>query len=214
MTGSQGALPVPTLVLASASPRRAEILRMLGFEPEVVHTHVDESRRAGEGPRPFVERLAREKAEAGWETRRGSLVLGGDTVVVLDGHILEKPRDRAHAVEMLGVLAGRTHRVLTGMALVGPKGDTWSLVAEASVAFRAATSREIEAYVETGEPMDKAGGYGIQGYGATLVDSVDGDYYAVVGLSVSVVLRLMASAGLAYAYPGLRWMDGADPDGR
>ena len=127
----------------------------------------------------------------------GALVVGGDTVVVMDGRVFEKPEGPAEAVEMLVSLAGRTHRVYSGLA-VSANGKVESRVARAGVTFRPATREMIERYVETGEPLDKAGSYGIQGYGAALVHRIEGDYYTVVGLSVAALVGLLPRVGLKY----------------
>lgn len=176
---------------------------MLGIEAEVVPARIDEARGQGERPGPYVERLAREKARSVAEGRPGCLVLGGDTTVVDRGDVLEKPRDEADALAMLTRLAGRTHEVLTGMALVGPGGNLESLTRAARVTFRSVPPADLRRYVATGEPMDKAGAYGIQGLGAALVDAVEGDYYAVVGLSVAGLVQLLDRVGFRYACPGV-----------
>ena len=200
--------PVPDLVLASASPRRADILAMLGLDFQIVPARVREERAPGEPPPRYVERLAREKAQAVAVTRPESLVLGGDTVVVQGDHLLEKPADPEEASRMLEALAGRDHEVHTGMALVSPGGRVTSEVATASVSIRDLSRAEIEAYVRTGEPMDKAGSYGIQGMGAALVSSIAGDYYAVVGLSVQSLVTLLGRVGIRYGYGDLRSIEG------
>ncbi len=194
--------PVPPVVLASASPRRSEILRMLGLPASVRPTRVEEARLPHETATAYVERLAREKALGGAHGDPEALVLGGDTVVVLDGDILEKPADTGEAESMLLRLSGREHDVRTGMAL-SMGGRTWSLVCRATVRFRDATAADIRQYAATGEPLDKAGGYGIQGYGSSLVAEVQGDYYAVVGFSVVGLVWLLEQAGYSLAFPGL-----------
>ncbi|MDH3222993.1 MAG: Maf family protein, partial [Gemmatimonadota bacterium] len=162
---SEADSPLPPLVLASASPRRSDILQMLGLRPRVRPASVEEARLPKETAAGYVERLAREKARAGALHDPEALVLGGDTVVVLDGDILEKPADQREAESMLLRLSGRDHDVCTGMALsVG--GQTWSLVCRATVGFRNASAVDVRRYAATGEPLDKAGGYGIQGYGS------------------------------------------------
>jgi septum formation protein len=190
---------VPRIVLASASPRRADLLRQMGLEPEIRPAHVDESYLAGEGAEAHVERLARAKAEAVARSEEGALVVGGDTVVVCEGRILGKPRDEREAVEMLLALAGRTHRVLSGIALAGEAG-TVSAVGRAQVRFRDYGPELAGAYVATGEPLDKAGAYGIQGLGAALVDGIDGDYYTIVGLPIGRFVELLARSGWRYAF--------------
>jgi len=198
VTGVNG-VPV---VLASASPRRAEVLRMLGLSFRVVPAGVEERLGAVESPHGYVERLCREKALRVWAGHPDALVVGGDTVVVLDGRVLEKPEGTAAAVEMLTSLSGRTHRVYSGLAVVA-NGRVETRVARAGVTFRPVTRDMIERYVETGEPLDKAGGYGIQGYGAALVDRIEGDYYTVVGLSVAAFVGLLPHVGLQYRPGGI-----------
>ena len=188
--------PLP-LVLASASPRRADVLRMLGLAFVVVPAEVEERRRKGEPPREYVERLSREKVREVVPAHPRALVVGGDTIVVLDRRVLEKPRDRAGAVEMLSALSGRAHRVYSGLA-VAANGEIASSVAVARVIFRTCSREVIERYVDTGEPLDKAGAYGIQGYGAALVERVEGDYYTVVGMSVAAFVGLLPSVGFEY----------------
>lgn len=187
------------VILASQSPRRADVLRQLGIVPEVRPADVDESYEEGETPREHVERLARSKAEAVFAHEGDALVVGGDTVVVHAGNVLVKPADEATAVEMLVGLSGSRHQVLSGIALAWPGGVVGS-VAMTTVRMRRYDRDTVEAYVETGEPMDKAGGYGIQGLGAALVDSIDGDYYAVVGFPVVAFFELLADAGFRYAF--------------
>lgn len=189
-----GGVPV---VLASASPRRADVLRMLGLRFRVVPAGVEERLGAVESPNGYVERLSRAKVSEVVAGHPGALVVGGDTVVVMDGRVFEKPEGPAAAVEMLTSLAGRTHRVYSGLA-VAAKGKVESRVARAGVTFRPATREMIERYVETGEPLDKAGSYGIQGYGAALVHRIEGDYYTVVGLSVAALVGLLPRVGLKY----------------
>ena len=198
MTGSNG-VPV---VLASASPRRADVLSMLGLSFRVVPAGVEELRGTVESPHGYVERLSREKVVPVLADHPDALVVGGDTVVVLDGRVLEKPSGPANAVEMLTSLAGRTHRVYSGLA-VAANGKVESRVARAGVTFRPVTRELIERYVETGEPLDKAGAYGIQGYGAALVDRVEGDYFTVVGLSVAAFVGLLPRVGLEYRPGGI-----------
>ncbi|MCY4399984.1 MAG: Maf family protein [Gemmatimonadetes bacterium] len=188
--------PLP-LVLASASPRRADVLRMLGLAFVVAPAEVEERRRKGEPPREYVERLSREKVLEVVPAHPRALVVGGDTIVVLDRRGLEKPRDRAGAVEMLSALSGRAHRVYSGLA-VAANGEIASSVAVARVIFRTCSREVIERYVDTGEPLDKAGAYGIQGYGAALVERVEGDYYTVVGMSVAAFVGLLPSVGFEY----------------
>ncbi len=194
---------LPRLVLASASPRRTEILTRLGIAHEVFPASIDETERPGEAPLPHVERLAVEKADAVALVRPDRWVLAGDTVVILDGKVLGKPRDQAHAVEILMGLSGREHHVASALALRAPREQgkgLWSGVEVTSVTFRAFDRGLAEGYAATGEPLDKAGAYGIQGAGAALVEKVEGDYSGVVGLPVSLLVRLMGKAGIPYRF--------------
>lgn len=187
----------PRVILASASPRRRELLALVGIEHEVRPANIDESYRAGETPREHAERLAREKATT--IDVPDAVTIGSDTIVVVDGDVLGKPRDRVQAAEMLRRLSGRAHVVMTGVA-VRWRGTLASGLEEVGVTFRTLTEREIERYIDTGEPMDKAGAYGIQGFGATIVDRVDGDYFAVMGLPLNRLARLLRDVGLGYDF--------------
>jgi septum formation protein len=187
----------PRLVLASASPRRLDVLRQLALAPSVRPADVDESYLEGERPQEHVERLARSKARVVAEMEPEALVIGGDTVVVDGERVLTKPADPEDAVSMLMGLAGRRHEVLSGIAIVGPH-RTVSAVARTEVRMRPFGEDVARAYVETGEPMDKAGAYGIQGLGAALVESLEGDYYAVVGFPVAEFLGLLEQMGWRY----------------
>jgi septum formation protein len=182
------------LVLASASPRRARILESLGVPFRVVVSAVDETLHPGEDGAAAVERLARGKAEAVARTETAP-VLGADTEVVCDGRILGKPGSPEAALEMLAGLAGRTHEVLTGVCLVHA-GVTRSAVERTVVALAPLTEAERRWYVATGEPLDKAGGYHVDGRGALFVASVTGSPSNVAGLPVRLVLRLLREAGL------------------
>ncbi len=194
----------PKLVLASASPRRADLLRMLGLEFEVDPARGAEERLPGEAPEAYVIRLAREKAAEVVARRPGALVLAGDTVVVLDDAVLEKPTSDEDAVRMLIRLAGREHDVLTGLALAGPNGELRGRLDRASVRFRPFDEGVARAYVRTGEPMDKAGAYGIQSMGAALVERVEGDFYTVMGLSVHGLGELLRASGFEYRFGRLQ----------
>ena len=178
------------LILASASPRRAQLLNAAGIRFETRAADVDETPLPGELPDAYVQRLAREKAEAVARTARGRIVLGADTTVVVDRRILAKPADAAEAREMLEQLAGRPHEVLTGVALAGA-GEPAVAVASTAVWFAPMTSEDIAWYVETGEWHDKAGAYGIQGKISRFVARVEGSYTNVVGLPVSLVCDLL-----------------------
>ncbi len=184
-----------TLLLASASPRRRQLLDMLGISVLVQPSHIPEEVRPDEDPVAYSSRLAWEKATS----VPGDLVLGADTIVVLDGMILEKPSDADEALVILRRLQGRTHEVITSVALRSARGVE-VLTDRTRVTFRAATDKELQAYIATGEPMDKAGAYGIQGYGAALVVRVEGDFFGVMGLPVRLVLELLARAGVHYAF--------------
>jgi len=186
-----------TLTLASSSPRRRQLLEMLGIPVRVVSPNVSEVRRPVETPMDYVERLAREKALA----VPGRLVLGADTTVVVRDEVLEKPVDAVDALRMLKKLQGRTHQVVTSIALVA--GETIHQATDVTnVVFRRLDDAFLEAYVATGEPMDKAGAYGIQGYGAALVERIDGDFFSVMGLPIRLVLELLDEAGQPYRFEG------------
>lgn len=183
------------MVLASASPRRAEILRSVGWSFETSPADIDEARLDDESPVEHVQRLAREKAERVAESRADGLVLGADTVVVVDEQrILGKPRDAQEAEEMLKTLRGRTHDVLTGVALVRVETKRCLVAYERTrVTFAALTDDEIAWYVTTEEPMDKAGAYAAQGRAALFIEKIEGDYWNVVGLPVHLVYKLVTS---------------------
>lgn len=188
------------LILASASPRRAEILRDAGIAFEICETRVDETVLAGETARAMVARLAAAKARAAavWldDSEPERIVIGADTTVELDGEILGKPRDAAHALEMLRKLSGRTHHVLTGVFLVRlPAESTRAAVENSAVTFAPLDENEIEAYVSTGEPLGKAGGYGIQGAAGRFIPRIDGCYFNVVGLPLARTYALLRELG-------------------
>ena len=179
---------LPSLVLASASPRREWLLAKLGRPFDVDAPEIDEVARAGERPDAFAQRMADEKAAAVARRRPDAWVLAADTVVTRDDATLGKPRDRAEAVTMLTMLAGRSHVVFTGVALLRPGGGAAErMVVATPVVFRALTGAEIDAYIDTGEPFDRAGAYAIQGEGAHLVDRVEGSYTNVIGLPLPEV---------------------------
>jgi septum formation protein len=190
-------MTTPRVILASASPRRRDLLSLIGIPHEVRPANIDESYIEGETPRQHAERLARDKASAIGEP--GAVTIGSDTIVVVDGDVLGKPRDRAHAAEMLRRLSGRSHLVMTGVAVRWHERIVSGLE-EVGVTFRALRDDEIERYIDTGEPLDKAGAYGIQGFGATIVERVDGDYFAVMGLALNRLVRLLAEVGVRYAF--------------
>jgi septum formation protein len=170
---------------------------MIGIEHEVRPSDVDETPVAGESPRAYADRLARAKALAA--ASPDAVAIGCDTIVVVDGEILGKPRDVADATRMLRSLSGRSHLVMTAVA-VAHDGRMSSDVVQVGVTFRSLGPEEIADYIRTGEPMDKAGAYGIQGYGATIVDRVDGDYFAVMGLPLNRLMRLLRSIGFEYRF--------------
>ena len=187
----------PRVILASQSPRRRELLGLVGIRHEVKPADIDERYLAGESPREHAERLAREKAARLREP--DTIVIGSDTIVVVDGDVLGKPRDETDAARMLRRLSGRSHVVITAVA-VARDGRLESDVEEVSVTFRSLTEADITAYIATREPMDKAGAYGIQGFGATIVSRVDGDYFAVMGLPLQRMVRLLERVGVSYRF--------------
>jgi len=201
------------LILASASPRRRELLAQAGFSFIVESADVDESLRDGEEPSAYVQRLAIEKAQAVFARHSESLgapfmtassswvgsdndpliVLGADTTVVCDGHILAKPEDAADAMRMLRHLSGRTHQVLTGVAAVTRAG-VFSAVETTEVVFSPIPEADLSAYCSTAEPLDKAGAYGIQGYAARWIPRIEGDYFNVMGLPIARTAKLIEAA--------------------
>lgn len=202
---SAGSLPqpnVPPVILASQSPRRRELLDLIGILHEVRPADVDETPIAGEQPVKYVERLARAKAMALASVRPDAVVIAADTIVVIDGLILGKPTDDADARRMLRMLAGRVHSVFTAVA-VSHESQTVSAVEQVAVTFRDLADGEIAGYVATGEPRDKAGAYGIQGLGATIVRRIEGDYFAVVGLPLAGLVTLFRKIGLSYDFGAL-----------
>ena len=186
---------IPKLILASASPRRAEILRMVAWPFETLAVDIDESRLTDEDAVAYVERVARQKAEAAAKRASGATVVGADTVVVIENEILGKPRDNDHARRMLRLLSGRWHQVFTGVALLN--GETSRAAHEVTeVKFASMSQEEVNWYVATGEPSDKAGAYAIQGLGARFIEKIEGDYYNVMGLPVRLLYSLLDSGGL------------------
>nr|WP_202609397.1 MULTISPECIES: Maf family protein [Proteus] len=185
-------LSVTTLYLASSSPRRRELLALLDVEFSIITPAIDEIWQQGETPEDYVLRLAKEKSQEGVRQAPYDYpVLGSDTIVVYDGHILEKPRDKAHAAQILRSLSGATHQVMTAIA-VSDSTHTLSQLVVTHVTFRKMTEGEISAYIESGEPMDKAGAYGIQGKGGRFVQRIEGSYHAVVGLPLVETEALIA----------------------
>jgi septum formation protein len=180
------------LLLASSSPRRAEILRAVNWPFHALATNIDETLAPEESAPQAVERLALEKAEAAAKLNPSLLVLGADTTVVVDSEILGKPQDEAEARRMLRLLSGKWHDVLTGVALVRTEGNGCRVVAHeiTQVRFGAMTDAEIDWYVRSGEPMDKAGAYAVQGRAALFIEEIRGDYWNVVGLPIRLVYKL------------------------
>ncbi len=178
------------LVLASSSPRRQELLQAAGIPFTVYAANVPEELRKGEAPQAFAERLAYEKADAVWQQHPDSLVLGADTIVVVDKHVLGKPAGTNDAKRMLEMISGRTHKVMTGVCLLGT-GMRKIATASTQVRFAAMSAGEIDDYIATGEPMDKAGAYGIQGVASRWVPWIGGDYTNVVGLPVPLVYEML-----------------------
>ena len=184
------------LVLASASPRRQELLRNAGIAFAVQPAGIDETPLAGESPGDCALRLAREKALAVAQTRRHDYVLGADTVVAVDSLILGKPVDGEDAARMLRLLSGRTHTVITGVCLASPENSDIKTAAESTlVTMDALTDEQIHDYIATGEPMDKAGAYAIQGMASRWIPRIEGDYSNVVGLPVAMVCSMLRDAG-------------------
>ena len=195
MTGSNG---IRKLILASASPRRAEILGKAGIDFHIVVTDVDEDALLS-GPGDLadvVQGLALEKANTAAEISPGAFVLGADTIVALDGRILGKPESPGHAVEMLHLMSGRAHEVITGVAVVDPDGESQATYVSTSVLLREFDDVEVAGYVATGSPLDKAGGYGIQDSSFAPVKSYDGCYLNVVGLPMCATNDLLENTGL------------------
>ena len=183
------------LVLASASPRRRELLHNVGISFDVQPAHINEDPLPNEVAKDYAERLAREKAQAIAQQRPKNPVLGADTVVVIDNQILGKPADSADAARMLHLLSGRTHQVITGVCLA--VDGRYTVASETTaVTMSEISEQEIRAYVATGEPMDKAGAYAIQGIASRWIPRIEGDYSNVVGLPVARVYRMLQQAGL------------------
>ena len=200
-----------TLILASSSPRRQELLRQAGIAFQVHAAHINEDQIAGEDAREYALRLAREKAQAVATHYPQSYVLGADTIVVVDGEVLGKPKDHADAARMLRMLSGRSHEVTTAVSLIAPDAAASGTVAPGTVApgtrtetrtcttkvyFRKLTEDEIQQYVAGGEPMDKAGAYAIQGGASRWTDRIEGEWSNVVGLPLSLVTDLLRTNGL------------------
>jgi septum formation protein len=187
------------VVLASASPRRRELLNLIGVAHEVRPANIDETARPREAPRRHAERLAREKASAVATRNPDLITIGADTLVVVNRRVLGKPADADEAARMLGLLSGREHMVITAVAVSRGK-KLRSAIEEVRVKFRRLRDDEIDAYIATGEPMDKAGAYGIQGFGATIVERIEGDYFAVMGLPLGRLVGLLRDVGVIYRF--------------
>jgi septum formation protein len=187
------------VVLASASPRRRELLNLIGIAHEVRPANIDETARPREAPRRHAERLARGKASAVATRDPDLITIGADTVVVINRKVLGKPADEDEAAHMLGLLSGREHTVITAVAVSRGK-KLRSAIEEVRVKFRRLRDDEITAYIATGEPMDKAGAYGIQGFGATIVERIEGDYFAVMGLPLGRLVGLLRDVGVTYRF--------------
>jgi septum formation protein len=192
----------PHVILASASPRRRELLDLVGIAHEVIPADIDETYTEGEEAAEHAERLAREKGAVLAKRYPNAVVISADTIVLIDGLVLGKPRDEADAARMLSMLGGQTHVVLTAVA-VTYRGKMRAGVESVRVTFRALDRERIGAYIATGEPMDKAGAYGIQGFGATLVERIDGDYFAVMGLPLARMVDLLQEVGVRYEFGAL-----------
>jgi septum formation protein len=189
------------LVLASASPRRQELLRNAGISFTVQVAGIDESPVEGESPRSCAERLARDKARVVFRSRPQDFILGADTIVVVDATMLGKPRDSADAARMLRMLSGRSHQVITGVCVLKPVAgksvNREDMHSETTlVTMSELSDEEIQAYVATGEPMDKAGAYAIQGIASRWIPRIEGDYSNVMGLPVSLAFRMLRDAGV------------------
>ncbi|QHA87679.1 Maf family protein [Serratia rhizosphaerae] len=182
-----------SLYLASGSPRRRELLTLLGVPFDIILTHTEEQRQPGESAETYVRRLAQDKARAGVAlAAEDRPVLGADTIVVLNGRVLEKPRDAAHAAEMLNLLSGKQHQVITAVA-IADRQDIMCQQVVTDVTFRTLSQQDIADYIATGEPMDKAGAYGIQGKGGCFVRTLTGSYHAVVGLPLVETHELLSN---------------------
>lgn len=189
------------VILASSSPRRRELLTLIGIPHEVRPADINESLLPGEMPIPHAERLARAKALTIAERNPSAVVIGSDTIVVIDDQILGKPADEGDAHRMLRMLSGKEHAVFTAVA-VAAGGEIVSAVERVQVTFRELSDSDIADYIATREPMDKAGSYGIQGYGATIIQKVDGDFFAVMGLPLVRLVDLLKELGIRYSFSG------------
>jgi len=187
------------VILASGSPRRRQLLELIGIPHEVRPSNIDETMRPRETPRRHAERLAREKASAIATREPDVITIAADTIVVVNRKVLGKPRDTDDARRMLAMLSGREHTVITAVAVARGR-KLRSAIEEVKVKFRRLREDEIDAYIATDEPMDKAGAYGIQGFGATIVECVDCDYFAVMGLPLARLVTLLRDLGVRYRF--------------
>lgn len=196
------------IILASNSPRRLMLLRQIGIEPIVVPSHVPEYVLEGESPEDAALRLAIEKAREVSRQFKEGLIIGADTVVVIDGEQLGKPKDINDARRMLGLLSGRTHTVVTGLAVIDARtSEVKTTVVRTRVRFKPLSDEDVDAYIATGDPMDKAGAYGIQGRAAAFIEGIDGCYSNVVGLPLSElmdILKAFTSSSSFRGSPGQR----------
>lgn len=184
------------IILASNSPRRLELLRQIGIEPLIAPSHIPEAPREGESPEDAALRLAVEKAVKVARQFGEGLVIGADTIVVVDGEQLGKPRDSDDAQRMLGLLSGRSHTVITGLAVINARtSDIKKTIVRTRVRFKPLSGEEIKSYIATGDPMDKAGAYGIQGRAAAFIEGIDGCYSNVVGLPLGELAEILKSFG-------------------
>lgn len=186
------------IVLASSSPRRRELLERLGLRFDVIPSHIDEIPLHGESAEDFVLRTSTEKALSVSRNLDGdSVVIGADTIVVIEGEILGKPRDEKEAMTMLEKISGREHRVITGFSIVKPRAEVlYKRFTESRVKIKPLAPWEIEGYIKTGEPMDKAGAYGVQGIGAFMIEEIHGSYTNVVGLPIAQVIEVLTRLGV------------------
>ncbi len=185
------------IILASASPRRKELLEKIGLKFEVEAADIKEDLNSGLPPNELVKELSLQKAKAVAKKHPDAIIIGADTIGVLEGEIIGKPHTPAEAKKMLRLLNGKSHFVITGFTIIDTKtGKTVSKSVETKVYFRKLTEAEIDAYVKTGEPLDKAGGYAIQGLGALVVEKIEGDYYNVIGLPLSLLMESLKEFGV------------------
>lgn len=185
-----------TLILASASPRRLELLQQLGLDPEVCPADIDEMVHEGEHASDYVMRMAREKAQAvAQQYPANNVIVGSDTSVVVDDQVLGKPEDQEHAAQMLEMLSGRSHQVMSAVTVISSQGEQ-TLLSDTRVDFRSIGQDEMAAYWNTGEPLGKAGGYAIQGLGAGFIETIEGSYSGVMGLPLFETAQLLQRAGI------------------